>query len=225
MALAYEVDSIEGLDDGVKSLYVESEGGKFRLDVSGIDDGAELKTALDHERVARKKATDDLRVEQAKSRKEAEAAAVANGNHKELYESATATLEAERAERAAEREGYANKERDSAAMKIATGLADGYNAEMLSGEIAKRLKHVDGIMKVLDVNGGVTINTFDDLATEFKGNERYSSLLRGNQSSGGGANGGGKGGGAANVITRGEFNTLNPIAAAKFMSEGGSVTD
>lgn len=52
MALHYEVDSVDGLDDGLKSLYKQADNGKFRLDVSGVDDGKELKAALEKERQA-----------------------------------------------------------------------------------------------------------------------------------------------------------------------------
>jgi hypothetical protein len=185
-----------------------------KLEAKQVEILGEAKTAKDARRAA------DAAAETAR-----QAQAEKDGDHKSLYESAIAENGALKLEMETMRTNTANKERDGAAMKLATGLADGYNAELLSGEIAKRLKYVDGALKVTDVNGGVTINTLEDLATEFKGNERYTSLLRGNQSTGGGAGGGGKGGGAANVITRGEFDALNPIAASKFMKDGGSVTD
>ena len=48
-ALKLTVDSLDGLDDSIKGLYVEREG-KFHLPVDGIEDTTGLKTALQKER-------------------------------------------------------------------------------------------------------------------------------------------------------------------------------
>ncbi len=53
MALKLTLDSLDGLDDGVKSLYAEKDG-KFRLDVEGVEDVTGLKSALEKERSARR---------------------------------------------------------------------------------------------------------------------------------------------------------------------------
>ena len=53
MALKLTLDSLDGLDDGVKSLYAEKDG-KYRLDVEGIEDTSGLKSALEKERTARR---------------------------------------------------------------------------------------------------------------------------------------------------------------------------
>jgi hypothetical protein len=54
MAINAVVENLDGLDDGIKSLYKQSEDGKFRLDVVGGEDVSVLKGALDKEREARK---------------------------------------------------------------------------------------------------------------------------------------------------------------------------
>ncbi len=56
MALELVVDTLEALPETVRSLYVAADG-KFRLDVSGIEDTKGLKSALDKEREAAKEAT------------------------------------------------------------------------------------------------------------------------------------------------------------------------
>ena len=117
----------------------------------------------------------------------------------------------------------ATEKRDNAALKIATELADGTNAELLSEFISRRLKYTDEGIKVTDQAGSLTVSSLDDLKKEFAGDARFSALLKGNQSSGGGAAGGANGGGAAKEITRSEFNGLNPVEASKFMKEGGKV--
>lgn len=48
-ALKLSVDSIDGLDESVRGLYVEKDG-KFHLDVDGIEDTGGLKSALSSER-------------------------------------------------------------------------------------------------------------------------------------------------------------------------------
>lgn len=48
-ALKLSVDSIDGLDESVRGLYVEKDG-KFHLDVDGIEDTGGLKSALSAER-------------------------------------------------------------------------------------------------------------------------------------------------------------------------------
>jgi hypothetical protein len=49
MALEPIIDSIDGVDDQYKDLYIKNTEGKFEINISG------LKTALNNERVARKK--------------------------------------------------------------------------------------------------------------------------------------------------------------------------
>ena len=63
MALALELSNLDGLDDAVKGLYVESDGA-FKLDVSGLPempDVTGLKTALQSERDAAKQAKLDAK--------------------------------------------------------------------------------------------------------------------------------------------------------------------
>jgi hypothetical protein len=57
MPLKLEIDSVDGLDDSVKKLYVQKEGGKYRLDLADeVPDVTGLKTALNSERTARSNA-------------------------------------------------------------------------------------------------------------------------------------------------------------------------
>jgi hypothetical protein len=55
------LDTLDGLPDGQKSLYVETDDGKFRLDAEGIEDVGGLKSALDKERRAKKELSDKLK--------------------------------------------------------------------------------------------------------------------------------------------------------------------
>lgn len=60
MALQLVVDSLDGMDDSIRSLYVESNG-KFTLDVDGIDKAESVQTAIRREREARKEAEKRLK--------------------------------------------------------------------------------------------------------------------------------------------------------------------
>lgn len=79
---------------------------------------------------------------------------------------------------------------NSAATKMAAEIADGHNVALLADIIARRLKDTDTGIKVLDASGELTIDTTDKLREAVKADERYASLVRGNQSSGGSASGG-----------------------------------
>ena len=118
-----------------------------------------------------------------------------------------------------------NEKRNTEAMKIASQLADGFNAELLGEKIAQRLKYTDEGVKILDSNGQLTVSTVEDLKAEFQGNERYASLIRGNQSSGSGAPGGKSGSAADKVLTRSEFESLDPQAKAEFFRSNGQLTE
>ena len=118
-----------------------------------------------------------------------------------------------------------NEKRNNEAMKIAAQLADGFNAELLGEKIAQRLKYTDDGVKVLDSNGQLTVSTVEDLKIEFSNNERFASLLKGNQSSGGGAPGGKSGSATGNVIQRADFAKMAPFKQMEFVKAGGKISD
>ncbi len=130
---------------------------------------------------------------------EAEEKAKAKGDYEQLHKSAMAELEKERTKNIDIVKRQSAKDIKINAMKIAGELADGANAELLSEFVSRRLSYSDGEVKVTDKDGALTISSFDELKTEFKGDVRYASLLKGNQSSGGGASGGNSSGAANNI--------------------------
>lgn len=112
------------------------------------------------------------------------------------------------------------------AMKLATELADGHNAELLTEFIAPRIKYTkEGIVRVLNSNGEETVSTLEDLKHEFENSIRYKALLRGTRASGGGAPGGGNpsGNSGGKVVTRSVFNTWTPAEKMKFSTSGGKI--
>jgi len=156
----------------------------------------------------------------------AKAKALKDGDFEQLLASSQKANDGLQGELNSLRSGIASEKQKGAAMLLASELADGTNAELLSTFISPRLKSTEDGLKILDSNGQLTVSTIEDLKTEFQNNSRYLSLLKGNQSSGGGATGGNKGGSAADkVITRGEFEAMNPKKKMEFVKSGGTTTD
>lgn len=203
MALAFEVESLEGVEDSAKALYIEKDG-KFRLDLTGFDPADELKEALRKERELNKdekqkrhdleeaKRLDDLKRAQEK------------GEFKTLYESTIAALDNERATNSEFKKKIEQKELDTAALKVAGQLTkDTSRSGLLVKEILQYTKYNDGEIQY-EIDGVVV----DSKVLSDKITSDYPFLVDGNQSSGGGA-GGGKGGGAASKVkTRAEFDAL-----------------
>jgi hypothetical protein len=225
MALKYEVDSLDGLDEGIKALYAEKDG-KFLLQVDGLDDGAELKTALQSERALRKTAERQVKDVKDGATEAARLAAEQAGDFEQLYKAGAVKLEETATALASLKTGIATEKQQNAAMRIAGDLAEGANVDLLSTFISKRLQHTDDGVKVLDAAGQLTVATVEDLKKEIAGDARFGSLLKGNQSSGGGSGGAGDGGGAAEkTLTREQFGGLDPKGQMAHVKGGGEITD
>jgi len=190
-----------------------------------MSENAAMKAKMDELLTEAKKAKSAKREIEEQSQVERERIAREKGDFEQLHRSSEERYQATVKELESMRANVANEKRNNAAMKVATELADGANAELLSEFISRRLKyHEDGV-KVTDSSGDLTVSTLDDLKAEFKNDARYSSLLKGNQSSGGGASGGSNSGGAAKVKSRAEFEALDPASRMSFVKSGGKLTD
>ena len=184
-----------------------------------------MKAKMEELLTEAKRAKQAKREIEAETQAERERIAREKGDYEQLHKSAQEKYETTLGELDNLRQCIANEKRNNTAMKLAADLADGANAELLSEFIGRRLKfHEDGV-KVTDVNGNLTVSSFDDLKSEFKNDARYSALLKGNQSSGGGASGGSNSGGATKVRSRAEFEALNPAKRMEFVKSGGTITD
>jgi len=184
-----------------------------------------MKAKMEELLTEAKRAKQAKREIEAETQAERERIAREKGDYEQLHKSAQEKYETTLSELDSLRQGIANEKRNNTAMKLAADLADGANAELLSEFIGRRLKfHEDGV-KVTDVNGNLTVSSFDDLKSEFKNDARYSALLKGNQSSGGGASGGSNSGGATKVRSRAEFEALNPAKRMEIVKYGGTITD
>lgn len=113
-------------------------------------------------------------------------------------------------------------------MRLATELADGPNAELLSEFINKRLRYTDehGI-EVLNSKGELTVSTLDELKSEFQKSDKFKSLLRGIKANGGSAQGSIS---SANKqtnkqIDRNAFESMGPVERMAFIKDKGTIVD
>lgn len=114
---------------------------------------------------------------------------------------------------------------NNTALKIASELADGSNAELLSEFISRRLKYTDDGVKVLDEQGNLTVSDVNALKQEFANSGKFKSLLRGNQASGGSAAGSGNGVSADKTMSRADFEKLDSHKQMSFIKDGGRLTN
>ncbi len=179
MSLDYIVDSLEGMDDTVKSLYVEKDG-SFFLDVSGIDDGKELKGALEKERVLRRglekqiKKAGDLKSEDERKALEKKE------EYKTLYESEKeSNVLLKKTAKDAKKSLYA----DGIISELTT---DTKRARVLKNQIISSFDFTDdGEIEIVGIKG---VTKSSELISHLK--KEYDFLIDGSKASGGGANGG-----------------------------------
>lgn len=198
--MKYLIDkaAFDALEPALQTLY-RAQGENYVLAVEGLpqtEDVEGLKrqnqTLLDEAKAAKQRARE---AEQQREQQAVEAAK-AKGDYESLYASSEQALAAERQKLADLQAGIEKRDLTGAASKVAALIADGPNAEILAEFLERRLRIVDGQVRVTDASGNLTVSTLEDLGKEFQKDPRYASLVRGSQANGGGA-AGGKGGGAA----------------------------
>lgn len=170
-----------------------------------------------------KTAKQKLREFESAKNQELEEAAKKKGDYEQLYKSAEQKAAELQSQLENMMQSSASEKINTQALKLASELAEGHNIDLLSGFIAQRLKYTDGDIKVTDQNGELSVTTLDELKNEFKSNEKFSSLIAGNKSTGGGATGN-NGGSAAKEMTRSDFDKLSPDSQMKFIKSGGTLT-
>ena len=200
MALEFEVDGLDSVDESLKSLYKKQESGKFRLDVTGIDPADELKGALANEREARRLANEKLsqyeeqRAQDQKKAQELERDALAKaGEWEKLYKLEQEQKQAALDESSQYKAKVQQKEIDLVVTKLASENAHTADlAQYLEAGIAKFVKH-DGNSVVYEIDGQhATIDQVLQHASTI-----HKSIWKGSGMGGGGANGSGDGNGVS----------------------------
>ncbi|MGB3123568.1 MAG: hypothetical protein WBB95_07160 [Pseudomonas sp.] len=230
MGLKYQLDTLDGLDDSVKSLYTEKEG-KFVLGIEGLpqpEDVSGLKSKV-QELLDEKKAADKARKDaEDQARLEREENARKSGNVEELEKSWSEKYN----RREAELNGMLEQERGTlstqirdltvgrTATDIASALAIPGSAKALLPHIERRLsvEQRDGkpVVVVLDQQGKLSAATLDELKAEFANDTAFAPLIAGSKASGGGAAGAGGGGGAAKGKIGGTKEERQAAIASRF---------
>lgn len=189
--LKFEVDTLDGVDDALKSLY-EEKNGKFRLKVEGIDPADELKEALRKERDERKAAKDKLSEFEKAQAEAAQKSLEERQEYETLYKNTKGAFDKQALEFEEFKRKLADKERGELANELATSLTrDTARAELLRDKALAFIAHTpDGVV----ISGPDGTLTADQLKSHLA--ERYPFLVDGNQSSGGGAAGSKSGSGA-----------------------------
>lgn len=233
--LKYQIDSVDGLDDGVKALY-EKKGDKYQLKVDGIPQGedvAGLKAKVDEllaEKKAEKKRADDAEAARAAA---AEEAARKGGDVEAIDKSWKTKFDKREKELLDENDGLKGSLNgmliDNVAVKLAGELAVPGSADLLIPHIKSRLaaEQRDGqfVTVIKDAAGKPSAASIDDLKTEFVSNPAFAPVIVGSKATGGGASGGSNGGGAAKTVNRAQFNKMTPDAQMSHTKSGGTVTD
>ncbi|RON43537.1 hypothetical protein BK666_20935 [Pseudomonas frederiksbergensis] len=230
MGLKYQLDTLDGLDDSVKTLYVEKDG-KYVLGIEGLpqpEDVSGLKSKV-QELLDEKKAADKARKDaEDQARLEREENARKSGNVEELEKSWSEKFN----RREAELNGMLEQERGTlstqirdltvgrTATDIASALAIPGSAKALLPHIERRLsvEQRDGkpVVVVLDAQGKLSAATLDELKAEFANDGAFAPLIAGSKASGGGANGAGGGGGAAKGNIGGTKEERQAAIASRF---------
>lgn len=227
MSLKFEVDSLDGLDEGIAGLY-EQHGDKFRLKVEGIDPADELKEALRKEREERKAAKERAEALEREARERAEEAAAKSGDIdalRESFEEKLARLQAESAEAIKVRDSLlldrAKNDAVAEVAKLAIAGKDKGLRAYLANRIKAELKDGQVSVTVLDESGRPSASTIEDLRKEIESDvASWGDVIAASYASGGGA-AGSKGGGAAKTwdqlsgMERVELRRSNPAEHAR----------
>jgi hypothetical protein len=248
MALKLTLDTLDGVDEGQKTFYVERDG-KFHLDVDGIEDTAGLKSALDKERARARdfeKKYGQLKdvdpEEYTKLKKEAEERAALDAEKKGQFD----TLKNQLVEKHTKEISLKDGEISAMTKALENYLVDANATAAIAeakGVPALLLPHVkasvrvvkDGdeyVVQVVDKAGNPRISdskgtpmTIPDLVAEMKKSDVFGRAFEGSGASGGGSQRSAGGGSSDKSISRAQFFNLNPNAQMAFTKSGGIVTD
>lgn len=235
--LNYKVESLEGLDENLHSLYEQKDGAYF-LKVAGVVAESDLegikanRDALLAEKKEQQRLAQEAEAERQRIEREAaEELARKNGNLEAIensWKEKLAARETELSERlkVAELKNY-ELTVGRQAQELAGELAKPNAQRLLAKEIKERLTlDEDGNIRVLDLQGKPTALTIDELKAQLRADPTYQDIIVINNSSGGGASGGGLGGGAAKnpkdmtTQERADWATRDPIGFQNAVNQG-----
>lgn len=207
MALKLTLDTLDGVDEAIKPLYVEHDG-KFKLAIDGLEDTSGLKSALEKERKARRDAeqraklalSDEEMEEVERLRAEAARAKGADEIVNQIKARHAKELEARTKEAQAYRAHLEKTVLESTASKLLAEHKGNVGLLMPHIQAALRVEEADGQFQVVPANAA----SLEEVVTGLK--SAFPAAFSDSGHTGGGAHGGG-GGGAGNP----EWNKLSPV--------------
>lgn len=233
--LKFEVDTLEGVEPSIASLYDKADGGKFRLKVDGMpqpEDTTGLKKKVDELLAEKKSAAQKAKEAEEQARKAAEEAARKAGDidalDKSWNQKYTDALTAKDNELSGLRGTLNTLLVDNVATQLANELAVQGSAALLMPHIKGRLavEIRDGQPKtvVIGQDGKPSALTIDELKAEFASNAAFAPVIAASKASGGGASGAnGKGGGAVKTVTRSQFDQMDAQQRMEHVKSGGKI--
>ena len=195
MALDFEIDSLDGVDESLKSLYKEHKG-KFRLDVTGIDPADELKRTVTNVKRERDEAKEKARFLEEQRVAAEEERLREKSEFKELYEREKSAAQKMKEDWEAEKAATNKEKIHSAALEIAAALGDKESSVKLLTREAKDYINIDA-GKIKYEIGGIEV---DKQAVMKMLLEEYANICKSSGANGGGA-AGGKNGGAGKKLS------------------------
>lgn len=147
-----------------------------------------LKSKVDELLGEKKSASQKAKEAEERAAREAEERAKQENDFKSLFESSETKRKEIEEKYNGLNQSIRTEKRNGEAMKLATQMASGTNAELLSEFIKRRLDFNDeGKIVVLSEEGKPTVSTMADLKKELELSGRFDSLIDGTKSSGGAA--------------------------------------
>jgi len=225
MTIKYSVSTEEfgTLDDSQQGLYSQGEDG-YTLNVEGVprEDVSGLKRKID-ELLTEKKTVQQKASEAEELAKVQAADKMRKANDfEQLYNSSESERQKASEELATLKANLQKQQIAGQAGQVASELTkDVARAKLLTEQISSRLSLVDGEVRVLDVNGNLTVSTVQELTQSIKA--EYPFLVDGSQAAGGGATGGNSGAGDTKQVSRAEFDGYDAVKRMKFVKSGGKI--
>ena len=219
MALKYEIETIDGLDESVAALY-EKDGNKYRLSVDGLpkgEDVAGLKAKNEELIAERREAQKRAKSAEEAAQLAAEEAARKGGDVAALEKSWQDKLARREAELLSQIERMGSSVTamtvDAVASRLAADMAVEGSAPVLLPHIRARLaaeeREGQYITVVRDSDGKPSALSIDELKAELSNNPAFARVIAGSKASGGVPGGRPGVGGSASAVE--EMMKLPPV--------------
>lgn len=189
------------------------------------DELARIKSKNDELLGETKRAKQRSREAEQTAQQESEERARKAGDFEQLFKSSELQKSDLQKQLESLQDSISNEKKETVVLKLAAELAEGDDVENLAYLIKDRLKYHEGEIKVLNSKGELTVSSLNDLKAEIQSTSRFKSLLKGSQATGGSANGNRASSSTSKTVSRSDFDAMGNNQRAKFIKDGGKVTN